>query len=228
MGANQSSQNSKKVVPQVQLSNRCIETQQQVLTLLQVMGMTSSALAHTYRFDEDGRMTKLELTEGQVALEKTLWNACERMNSLLQDTARWDNSFQDKVEKEYNELHALQIETMKAQHAAAAEIIKPHFQYRPALMRTVNGGWMAILGDVDHLEFAVYGIGETAQAALEDFDAVFLNGVPPSVLDYCQKRVKALEAGEPVPPFPNTEKTHEPSDDNLDETGNLPGAEPQG
>jgi hypothetical protein len=203
MGSGQINQNDpmkKKPFGTVQLSNRCVETQAQIFNVLQVMGMTSSALGRSMFAPEEERSGKM--TEGQIALEATLIAACERMDAILKDPARWDDSFQRKVEKEYEELHALQSSTLEAQRKAAAELTSPHFRYRPDLKRLVDGRWMAILGHEDELQFAIYGIGNSAQEALEDFDAVFTKGIPKSLLPYLSEREQALESGEQTPPFP--------------------------
>lgn len=226
MVSNQLSQNSGKNLPQVRLSNRCLETQAQIMTVLQVMGMASGALGQFLNWKDPEH--PLKMTEGQIALEKTLWSACERMQNLLDDSARWDNSFQEKVEQEYDKLTKLQTDTLTAQRAAAQEITTPHFRYRPALMRLVDGGWMAIIGDVDHLEFAVYGVGKTVQAAIEDFDEVFLRGVPKSVMAWCNRREENFETGKPTDePYPNKEKINH-DDGNLDDSGTEQSPTPKG
>jgi len=216
MGGNQPSQNRKmKNPPAVSLSNRCVETGNQIQNVLQVMGMTATSLANYKRqgYAEDKVEHPLKLSEGELALEKTLWAACARMEKILDDDARWDDTFQRKIEKEYDELHKLQMEAIETQKKAAAEVTSPHFRYRPDLKRLKNGQWMAILGDDTQLEFAVYGIGDSAQMALEEFDNVFIKGVPESVFQFALKREAALNAGTEQPTFPNQEQVNEKSND---------------
>ncbi len=225
MGGNQPSQNTKmkkeKEIPQLALSNRCVETSAQINQVLQVMAMTSASLSNYKRqsfsmFDDEGKSQAkhpLKMTEGELALEKTLWSACARMEKILNDDSRWADDFQRKIEREYDELHALQMKAIAKQKEAADEVTSPHFRYRPDLKRLRDGRWMAILGDVEHLEFAIYGVGVSAHLALLDFDSVFRTGVPASVAAYAQQREAALENGHIVPPFPNKEQTHEKNDD---------------
>lgn len=218
---------------QLALSNRCVETSAQIQQVLQVIGLTTGALfggrSHSM-FDEGGVPKEQgKLTEGQVAVENTLRAACERMEKILNDDARWSDDFQRKIEKEYDDLHAQQMATIAAQRAAAAELTTPHFRYRPDLHRLRDGRWMAILGDTEKLEFAIYGIGESAQQAVEEFDCAFLKGVPLSVLQWADKREADIEAGRPaMTPFPNQEQIHEKNNDTekLDDSGNSTSGSP--
>jgi hypothetical protein len=216
MGGNQPSQNRKmKNPPPVTLSNRCVETGNQIQNVLQIMGMTSASLATFKRqgYTEEKEQHPLKMSEGEIALEKTLWAACARMEKILEDDSRWDDTFQRKIEREYDELHKLQMEAIEQQKKAANEVTSPHFRYRPDLKRLKNGQWMAILGDDTQLEFAVYGIGDSAQMALEEFDNVFIKGVPMSVFKYALQREAALDSGTACPNFPNQEQINEKSND---------------
>lgn len=230
----------KKPSHQVVLSNRCIETQAQMQNLLQVMGMTASALqTHRPAFNffnpESGDTPRQQdgpvpMTEGQIALENTLRAACERMEKLLNDDSRWDDTFQRRVEKEYDELHKLQMEMIDGQRAAAAEVTSPHFRYRPELQRLRNGQWMAILGDPAQLEFAIYGIGDSAQQAMEEFDHVFRKGVPKSLAIWLERRAADITAGQETEPFPNQEQNKHTDEQNTDEqmdgSGDEAGSQP--
>lgn len=241
MGGEVPSKNPKMKKPnhQLVLSNRCVETQAQIQNLIQVMGLTSSAL-QTHRpasfFSiESGDTPKqsdgpVPMTEGQIALENTLRAACERMEKILNNDSRWDDTFQRKVEDDYDKLHKLQMEMIDGQKAAAAEVTSPHFRYRPDLQRLQNGQWMAILGDAAHLEFAIYGIGDSAQQAMEEFDHVFRTGVPKSLSIWLERRAADIEAGREPQPFPNQEQNEKQNDDNtgeqMDGGGNATGSEP--
>ena len=214
---------------QVVLSNRCIETQAQIQNVLQIMGTTASALS-THRptniFGQESGDAPREagpMTEGQIALENTLRNACERMDKILTNDSLWNDEFQRKVEKEYEELHRLQMETIERQKAAAAEVTSPHFRYRPELQKLRNGQWMAILGDAQQLEFAIYGIGDSAQQAMEEFDHVFLKGVPRSLELWLEKRRTDMDDGRTPEPFPNqTQNTNTNDNEKMDSGGDEP------
>jgi hypothetical protein len=227
-----------KQIPQLALSNRTVETAAQVTHVLHVIGNLAGALSqYQFRpmnlFDVDNGGTPkdpppFKMTEGQIALEKTLWAACDRMEKILGDDTRWDSSFQTKVEKDYDELHKLQMDAIEKQRAAAEEVTSPHFRYHPALHRLQDGNGMAVLGDVKRLEFAVYGIGDSAQRALEEFDCVFRQGIPKNVAEWCQGREQDFESKRTLKPFPNKEQTHEKNNDDteLDKPGDGSRANP--
>jgi hypothetical protein len=222
MGGNLPSQNSKmkRHLGVVDLSNRCVETQAQIRMVSDVIALTTSALS---RFQGGAEEGKYKDRESEIALDKTLWSACERMQAILNDTTRWDDTFQRKIEKEYNELHELQMVAIDNQRKAAAEVTSPHFRYRPDLKRLVDGRWLVILGDENQLEFAVYGVGTSPQLAMESFDEAFNKGVPPAVVAWCQERETNFESGSKhTKPFPNQQTKHDDKkmDDTRNDTGN--------
>jgi hypothetical protein len=215
---------------QVVLSNRCLETQAQLAMLMNVMALTSGASMARVHGEESGPH---KMTEGQIALENTLVAACARADAILADATRWDNSFQTKVEKEYADLHELQMKALEAQRAfseaqraAAAECCTPHFRFRPDLKRLKNGQWLCILGSEDALEFAVYGIGDSAQQSIDEFDTAFTKGVPASVLSWAERREKDLEAGKTLEP--PLQENNEQRNDELDAGQTGDSSEPEG
>lgn len=242
MGHNQTSQNAdmnknrQPPIPQLVLSNRCIETQAQINQLMQVLGMTSSTVGHFVRLSEE---SKNPMPEGAIAVENALVACCERIEKIMHNDSLWDDTFQRRVEKEYDELHkvhaesirnqrattAAQLATIQAQQKAAEEVVSPHFRYRPDFKRMRDGRWMALIGDENNLEFAIFGIGTSMQAALDDFDCMFKRGVPLAVAKHLEERANSLEAGTPVPDYPNENDIKTQLDNGQNQSG---GQSPEG
>lgn len=200
-------------VPQVNINSRELVTRFQLESLLQVMGMMSSALGHFYHSSaqEDGGVPKdtPRIPEALIAVENTLQNACERLDEIIKDHDRWDLSFQLEVERKYKAAQALQMEVLKNQNKVAIEVISPHFRYRPTILRGVDGSWVAFLGNMDEMDQGVLGVGETAQDAMEAFDDAFRGVTNPKVLAWLEQREQNAETGALDAPFPRNKNINE-------------------
>lgn len=194
------------------LSQREVLTRFQVDTVLSVIAMTLSGMGHFLRSPNDpiDSTTKIvpSNSEAHIAVENTLQAACARLDQILADEKRWDTKFQDKVEADYEEAHRIQIETYVAQRDAAAEVFSPHFRYRPTLHRLMDGTWCAFLGDLEHMDQGIVGIGQFPREAMEAFDDAFNGIINEKVLAWCKAREHAFEQGtEFTAPFPSQEQT---------------------
>jgi hypothetical protein len=87
----------------------------------------------------------------------------------------------------------------------AAEMNTPHFRFKPSLMRLRDGRMLAIIGNVDDLDNAIVGVGNSAEEALKLFDETFTYGVPLHVAKYLAERETDLEEGKKPQPFPKTD-----------------------
>jgi hypothetical protein len=159
--------------------------------------------------------------EGKLACQKTLWAAAERLQKIMDEDARWSLDFQLKTEKHFEEVAARQKEVLETQRVAAvyqaklaAEYATPHFRYRPALLRLIDKSWMAILGAIEDLDNSLYGVGETAELALEAFDSAFKGELHPATVEWLKQREQNLETGAVDAPMPKVKKNE------LDQSGN--------
>jgi len=145
------------------------------------------------------------------SVEATLINTCNQLDMILADKSRWTNDQTKKVQEAAEIAIKEQIDFLKAQRRAAAEINTPHFQHRPSLMRTPDGtGWIAFIGDaLNDPNNSICGIGKCPRTAIESFDAVFNGDLPIHMLEWIREREIAIKAGVPVPETPN--KTNEQS-----------------
>lgn len=209
----------------VQLPGRDLSTASQVNTILSVAGLTLSALGHFMQspLEEPNPQNRLA-GEARIAAESTFINACHTLDEILADKNRWNNSFQEKLEADYEQLHKQQQEFFETQQAASDEINTPHFRYRPTLARLVSGAFCAFLGNADDLENAICGMGRTPQEALEMFDDVFLGAeLDPEVMEWLNRRTLALENGKPTESYP-IKNEQEPLDTGTDSATNPPEA----
>lgn len=201
--------------PQISMSSREIVTRYQIDSLLQVLGMSSSALAHFLRISPEGeKLTPCE-TEARISIENTVRATCERMEAILKEESRWSMEFQVEAERKFTEAQNLNNELLAKQRDAAAEISSPHFRYRPTLLRLIDGSWGAFLGDIERMDQGVIGVGKTPQDAIEAFDDAWKGITNAKVLAWAKERESNLENGEDTKPFPqikneNTETAVDP------------------
>lgn len=217
-------------------------TRFQVDTVLQIMGMSISALGHLTptapastpfegMVSPPAEKYQPKCPEAHIALENTLRTACDRLEKILQDESRWSTKFQEETETHFREAAQLSKETLTHQRNAAHEITTPHFRYRPTLLRLTDGSWCAFLGNIEQMDQGIIGIGVTAQDAIDAFDDSFVGITNPKVLEWLSKRQYNLETNQTDEPFPtqNNEqapKTLDPGRDSAAENpngDNLPG-----
>lgn len=171
MGESQSSQNDEKIRVKEAVMTREAITAAQIHHLLSVAG-TMASIAHRHpTLDEDENETLPAKTEAQIAAENTFINACSVLDQILADPMRWDLSFQQQQEKVFQ---AQQLATVNRRIRDLEECDLPHVRFSPSLYRTVDGKWMALLGDPDSPGSGVTGIGNSPQEAINNFDATFL------------------------------------------------------
>jgi hypothetical protein len=209
----------KKDSQQLSLSMKDLTTRMQIDSVLQIFGMASSALSNLGRTNpwttEDSQTAPVD-SEAKIEIENTIRGACERLQKLMADDNRWSTAFIDRVEKNFEEATRLQLESLEAQRAGAMEVISPHFRYRPTLLRMVDGNFCAFLGDIDHMEDGIVGVGPTPAAAIEAFDDAFRGVTNPGVLAWLKEREQTLEEG-------TTQETPFPTKENNESTRNMDG-----
>jgi hypothetical protein len=177
--------------PQIQLSMREMATQQQVNTCLQIMGMCITACnikGQNMEYSESSIPSAEKALPGEalVAAENTFIKTCERLDSILDDKARWDSAFQQQVEADYKAAIKLNLESLEAQKKASLEISSPHNRLNPTLVRLKTGDWAAFKGDLNSPTCLV-GIGSTAEECLFAFDEAFAGRVTPFTHEWLEK-----------------------------------------
>jgi hypothetical protein len=166
MGESQSNPNEVKITQAVM--TREAVSLAQLHQLLSVAGLMSGiATRHTIE-DEDGEVT---MTEAQIAAENTFIKCCESIDKIIDDPLRWSLNFQQQQEAVF----AIRQINLLKKHTAEE---LPHVKHSPALYRTIDGKWMALLGDPDSPGSGVTGIGDFPQQAIDNFDAAFLGKTP--------------------------------------------------
>lgn len=192
----------------------------QVGTLLNALGLTGSMLRQLSEIDYDddsGKPARQSMSgECKLALETTLINTCSRLDSLMNDTARWDIKVQDTLEGAQRKIIAEQIKFSRAQTALSESIKAPHYERRPHLAQAGrNGLWLAIEGNPENLLDCIVGVGRSPEEANEAFDYFFKTGSHTETTarfmqTYAEER-DALSAAkqriEPTRPFEDADDT---------------------
>lgn len=213
------SNNFQKISP---LPQRDTVTALQINTLLNVIATLTNMLA-VPADSEHPHHTKPELDGGsRSAMEASLIHTCARLDTIIEDTSRWSFDTQNSLESAILKNYDQNLAFLKAQTAAAEEITKPHFKYRPAITRLPDGMWVAILGDLAHLDTALVGLGATPDEAVRSFDQEFVGRVPATLVAWLAKREDDLANGRKPDEFPKPEKLKEDKNEQLDTGTNRP------
>lgn len=205
------------------LLHRDLSTSQQIGMLLPICQTMMGYLLSPEREHENIPGAKTTSGEAWIAAENTFTRACERLDEILGESARWGIAFQLRLEQQYNERHEQQVGLMAAQRAAAeqqqisaAEVVSPQFRYKPALIPMEDGKWVAFLGHLDDLESGIIGIGDSPAAALKSFNDAFKGETSPAVKQWLEQHEKDMDAGvETTLAFPKNE-----NDTKMDPSGN--------
>lgn len=206
MGKNKSGQNAN---PEIVL-HRDLSTNTQIGMLLAVCNSMKDVLLNPEREAENVPGKHLLPGEAKIAAENTFTQACERLDLILADKARWGIDYQMTLEQQFLDRHQENMALLKAQQqlaeqqrASAKAITRPHFRYKPFLIPMDDGKWVAFLGNPEDLDAGILGAGDTPQAALESFDEAFAGNLPPAVADWLKEREQDLERGlNEIKPFP--------------------------
>src|SRR6267142_539925 len=185
-------------------------TAAQVDTLLRVAGTLMGVLTNPMRGSEN--IPGDSDPDGTVkeSAEATFINVCNRIDAIVTDPARFSMEFQRRIEARSEEITQASLKSMESQAAAAAEIVSPHFRFRPILQKT-GDSWIAFLGDVvGDSNNAIFGVGASPAAAIIAFDQVFSGELPIGMLEWLAQREQSLNAGIPFPSSPEKQNTNEP------------------
>lgn len=197
------SNNFQKISP---LPQRDTVTALQINTLLNVIATLTNMLAAPAD-PEHPHHTKPELDGGaRSSMEASLIHTCARLDTIIEDASRWSFDTQNSLESAILKNYDQNLAFLKAQTAAAEEITKPHFKYRPTITRLPDGMWVAILGDLTHLDTALVGLGATPDEAVRSFDQEFVGRVPATLIAWLAKREDDLANGRTPEEFPKPEK----------------------
>lgn len=177
--------------------NRDNVTQQQLSSLLSIMQMSGQALIVPWGSPHEDP-PKLTL-EAKIAAENLFISVCEKIEEIIKDEGRWDFAIQQKLEDQFQKIYQLNLAALQASYDAetqrkqlADELSTPHARYRPALARTLDGFYVAFLGNLDDSDGAIFGMGGTPKEALEKFDAVFNGQISPMQAELVKTREKQL------------------------------------
>ena len=107
-----------------------------------------------------------------MAAANTFVLAAARLDSLIQDDARWNLTEVQTLHAELITTQQAQQKFLAAQTASAEEMRRPAFQCRPAVY-SFEEKFYAIWGDVTVTGGSVIGEGATPTKALLDFDSAF-------------------------------------------------------
>lgn len=159
-------------------------TNLQVSTLLGSLATILPFYRRGSRWDSDDDSGSVSRTDGgaQMAMEVTIVNICDRLDSIVTDKDRWSMEATNDLERHLAMLYTEHAKTLKLQQQQLYHMARPSSRHNPALLRLRDGSWLAILGRIEDIDNAIVGVGGSPEQALEAFDEMF-NGKIPSHLE---------------------------------------------
>lgn len=181
---------------QMDLLNRTIAT------------LTNSLLALRANPLDDDSVSQKKRNAGGVeeALEASIIQLSNRIDTIVSDNQRWNLDFQQKLQAHSDEAHNVSMDFYRAQARAAEELTTPHFRYRPSFKRMEDGMWIAYLGSLEssNVHDLIIGLGKSPHEAVLAFDSQFNGQLPEHMLAWLAQVESAASAGVPPPKPPNT------------------------
>lgn len=102
----------------------------------------------------------------------TFIKACNRLDALLDDPARWTMDGHDQIHRAIMATQMEQQRFLQAQQRAAEIVQRPSYQLRPTIV-VVDTYFVAYYGDASDASRCIVGRGDTPEKALIDFDEAF-------------------------------------------------------
>lgn len=169
-------------------------TNLQVSTLLSSLATLLPFYRRNGRWDSDDDSTSVSRTDGgaQMAMEATIVNICDRLDSIVTDTSRWSMEATNNLERHLAMLYTEHAKTLKLQQQQLYELGRPSTRHSPSMYRLRDGSWLAILGRIEDIDNAIVGVGGSPEQALEAFDEMFKGKIPSHLQAWMSVREAAI------------------------------------
>lgn len=141
----------------------------QINTLLSTISALRANLTHVEDVDNPRKL------DGGVkcAIEATLIKACAALDSVLEEESRWSLKTQNVLEASLLRTYKLHQQLMDRQKQTVDNMELPHRKFPPNLFRLPSGQWVAILGQLEDINTAVFGLGNSPEEAVAAYDQIY-------------------------------------------------------
>jgi hypothetical protein len=143
------------------------------------------------------------------AAESVFIKACDAIERILDDRTRWNADFQARIENDYANAMAMNLEYVKAKRDAAVAEASPHNLYNPKLAR-LGSNYIAVLGDLSDPENCVLGVGPSPAEALEAFDQAFTSQPTEYTKQWAEQTINEHQKNQQQMDRSRSEQTPEP------------------
>lgn len=170
-------------------------TNLQVSTLLSSLSTLLPFYRRGSRWDSDDDSGSVSRTDGgaQMAMEVTIVNICDRLDSIVTDQGRWNMAATNDLERHLAMLYTEHAKTLKLQQQQLYYMARPSSRHNPAMFRLRDGSWLAILGRIEDIDNAIVGVGGSPEQALEAFDEMFNGKIPSHLEAWMAVREEAIQ-----------------------------------
>jgi hypothetical protein len=196
-------------VGQTALPSRDAVTQHQI-GMLQSIISTMGPYAWTRAVPAAGEPDEFPRLDPGVALSASLTfiNACTRLDTIIEDSARWETAIHDRLYDSIEKVQLAQVNVLKEQAESAKAIRRPCYQFKPILARTPDT-FIAYYGGLPDVGVPIMGTGATLEEALANFDLAFAERIDTGIPGATDPKISTTET--PLPTTPRvTRKKNKP------------------
>lgn len=158
--------------PEPVIPTREVVTEYQIHSLLSVIQAFQPYLLVPHRDWTGEEPPKLD-GGTHMAAASAFTVACQKLEDVMNQPKRWDTSTHDLLYDNIAKYQQAQIEFFQAQKRVAEKLERPSYNLQPELRLIEGGRYIATYGDTSVPGRAIIGMGDTPQAALDDFDKAF-------------------------------------------------------
>lgn len=140
--------------------------------------------------------------EALAAAELLFCKACGKLEAILDDPKLLSTDDHDSAEKSTLEMVKENTKLIQQQRVGLEWANSPAARFEPLLVRLEENFWSAVLGDLTNHANMVCGVGSSPEAALRNFNEVFVGRASEPLAFYATIREKALlqDPGSAPPP----------------------------
>lgn len=170
-------------------------TNLQVSTLLSSLATLLPFYRKSSAWNADDDSARVDRVDGgaQMAMELSIVNICDRLDSIVTDQSRWSMAATNELERHLAMLYTEHAKTLKLQQQQLYYMARPSSRHNPAMLRLKDGSWLAILGRIEDIDNAIVGVGGSPEQALEAFDEMFNGKIPSHLEAWMAMREEAIQ-----------------------------------
>lgn len=147
----------------------------QISTLLNVAHCLMPYILEPQRPEIGDFTRERKALDGGVAasVTTTFMAVCDRITAIVKDPATWSLENHATLEKILGKMYEENIQLIRMHKGLTANLAAPHNSFKPTFGKLPDGRFFAFYGDPNTPDECVIGMGDTMEAALQNFNQQF-------------------------------------------------------